>query len=69
MKDTFFKLQHAWSTCNWEEARPLETDYLFSMHKYWIEQYKAEGMKNGLEDIEILSMTTVKIEQDAFMKL
>ncbi len=66
VRDTFMKLQHAWSTCNWEAARPLETDYLFSMHKYWIEQYKAEGMRNILEDIEILSITTVKIEEDAF---
>jgi len=66
VRDTFMKLQHAWSTCNWEAARPLETDYLFSMHKYWIEQYKAEGMRNILEDIEIHSITTVKIEEDAF---
>ncbi len=57
VRDTFMKRQHAWSTCNREAARPLETDYLFSMHKYWIEQYKAEGMRNILEDIEIHSIT------------
>jgi len=63
---TFMKLQQAWTSNDWEAARSLETDPLFSSHKYWIERYKAEGLRNCLEDIKILSMRPVKIEQDAF---
>ncbi len=66
VRHTFMTLQHAWSTCNWELSRHLETDHLFSTHRYWIERYKKEGFRNCIEDIEILSITHVKIEQDAY---
>jgi len=66
VRHTFMTLQHAWSTCNWELSRHLETDHLFSTHRYWIERYKKEGFRNCIEDIEILSIAHVKIEQDAY---
>ena len=66
VENTFLKLQKAWSSNSWEDARPLETDPLFASHKYWIERYKADGLRNCLEDIKILSLRPVKIEQDAF---
>lgn len=38
----FNELQAAWSTLNWEQARPHETDNLFQMHRYWIEAYQRQ---------------------------
>lgn len=62
----FNELQSAWSTLEWERARPHETDNIFQMHRYWIEAYKRQGLRNALDDCRILSMQPAKITGDAF---
>jgi hypothetical protein len=62
----FNELQQAWSTLNWERARPHETDNIFQMHRYWIEAYKLQGLRNALDQCQITAMQPVKIKQDAF---
>ena len=62
----FNELQAAWSTLNWERARPHETDNIFQMHRYWIEAYKRQNLRNMLDQCAIISMQPVKIMEDAF---
>jgi hypothetical protein len=62
----FNELQEAWSTLNWERARPHETDNIFQMHRYWIEAYKAQGLRNALDQYQITAMQPVKVKVDAF---
>jgi hypothetical protein len=62
----FNELQIAWSMLDWERARPHETDNIFQMHRYWIEAYKRQGLRNALDDCRILSMQPAKITGDAF---
>jgi hypothetical protein len=62
----FNELQTAWSTLDWERARPHETDNIFQMHRYWIEAYKKQGLRNALDDCRILSMQPAKITGDAY---
>jgi hypothetical protein len=62
----FDELQAAWSTLNWERARPHETDNLFQMHQYWIEAYKRQGLRNALDQCTTTAMQPVKIQEDAF---
>ncbi|MFN2514753.1 MAG: TIM44-like domain-containing protein [Pyrinomonadaceae bacterium] len=62
----FDELQAAWSTLNWERARPHETDNLFQMHQYWIEAYKRQHLKNILDQCTISGVQPVKIQADAF---
>ena len=62
----FNELQSAWSTLQWERARPHETDNIFQMHRYWIEAYKRQGLRNALDNCRITSMQPVKITGDAF---
>jgi hypothetical protein len=62
----FNELQEAWSSLNWERARPHETDNIFQMHRYWIEAYKAQKLRNALDQYQITAMQPVKIKQDAF---
>lgn len=62
----FSELQTAWSTLDWERARPHETDNIFQMHRYWIEAYKRQGLRNVLDNCTITSMQPVKITEDAF---
>jgi predicted lipid-binding transport protein (Tim44 family) len=49
VQDVFLRLQQAWSTKDFELARPYETDSLFNMHRYWIENYRASGLTNKLD--------------------
>jgi hypothetical protein len=62
----FNELQAAWSSLDWERARPHETDNIFQMHRYWIEAYKRQNLRNLLDGCKITSMQPVKIKEDAF---
>ncbi len=62
----FNELQSAWSTLDWERARPHETDSLFQMHQYWIEAYKRQHLRNVLDQATVTAMQPVKIQEDAF---
>jgi hypothetical protein len=62
----FTELQSAWSSLQWERARPFETDNIFQMHRYWIEAYKRQGLRNALDQARITAMQPVKIKVDAF---
>jgi hypothetical protein len=62
----FDELQAAWSSLNWERARPHETDNIFQMHQYWIEAYRRQGLRNVLENCVITGMQPVKIQEDSF---
>jgi ribosomal protein L24E len=62
----FNELQAAWSTLDWERARPHETDNIFQMHQYWIDAYKRQGLRNVLEQCAIIGMQPVKLKEDAF---
>ena len=62
----FDELQAAWSSLNWERARPHETDNIFQMHQYWIEAYRRQGLRNVVENCVISGMQPVKIQEDAF---
>jgi hypothetical protein len=62
----FDELQAAWSTLNWERARPHETDNLFQMHQYWIDAYRRQHLRNVLDQARITAMQPVKLQEDAF---
>jgi hypothetical protein len=62
----FNELQAAWSTLNWDRARPHETDSIFQMHQYWIDAYRRQGLRNALDQSRITAMQPVKIQEDAF---
>src|SRR4030095_3648872 len=62
----FDELQAAWSSLNWERARPHETDNIFQMHQYWIDAYRRQSLRNIIENCAITTMQTVKIQEDAF---
>jgi len=62
----FDELQAAWSSLNWERARPHETDNIFQMHQYWIDAYRRQGLRNALDQCKITAMQPVKIQEDAF---
>jgi predicted lipid-binding transport protein (Tim44 family) len=60
------ELQDAWSARDWEKARPLETENLFQMHRYWIDAYLRQKLRNVVDDFAVRRVEPVKIEEDAF---
>lgn len=62
----FNELQAAWSSMNWDRARPHETDNIFQMHQYWIDAYRRQGLRNVVDSPAIYAIQPVKILEDAF---
>lgn len=62
----FENLYESWASQNWEKARPVMTDRLFQSHNYWINEYRAAGVMNRLENRKIQRIELVKIETDKF---
>src|SRR6185369_5309600 len=66
--EVFARIQEAWSEGKWERARPYETDFLFQQHRYWIERYAAEGLRNRVEDVVVTDFGVAKVTVDAFLE-
>jgi hypothetical protein len=60
----FQTMQKAWSTLQWEDARPLLSDNLFEAQNYWITAYKTQGLRNITEDARITTIEIVRITED-----
>jgi ribosomal protein L37AE/L43A len=60
------ELQDSWTAREWERVRPLETENLFQMHRYWIDAYKRQHLRNIVDDFTITAVDPVKISADVF---
>ncbi|MDP9190876.1 MAG: TIM44-like domain-containing protein [Acidobacteriota bacterium] len=60
------ELQDAWTARDWERVRPVETESLFQMHRYWIDAYTRQRLRNVVADFSVQSVVPVKIDSDAF---
>lgn len=66
VKEIAVELQEAWTARDWERVRPLETESLFQMHRYWIDAYRKQSLKNVVANFEVTRIEPVKIDSDAF---
>jgi Tim44-like domain len=66
VREIAVELQDAWTAREWERVRPLETDSLFQMHRYWIDAYKRQGLRNVVDGFDVTRIEPVKITHDAF---
>ncbi|MFO0822750.1 MAG: Tim44-like domain-containing protein [Gemmataceae bacterium] len=62
----FHSLQAAWTSRKWDGARPFETDAIFQTHRYWIEAYRAQNLRNVLDQIKVEKIELVRFGKDAF---
>jgi len=65
-KEIAVELQTAWSSRDWERVRPLETDQLFQTHRYWIDAYIRQNLRNVVDDYQVARVEPVKIDTDPF---
>ncbi|HEY8377604.1 MAG TPA: Tim44-like domain-containing protein, partial [Nannocystis sp.] len=59
------ELNGAWTALDLRRARPYVSDALFNYLQYWIDAYRAQGLRNVLKDYKLLRMVIVKVERDA----
>lgn len=63
-KNTFIKLQNAWSERNWEIIRTIETENLYEIHSKQIKEYINKKEINKMERIAINFAELVSFAQD-----
>lgn len=61
-----FELQAVWSARDWERVRPIESENLFQMHRYWIDAYKRQALRNVVDEFAVTHIEPVRITADAF---
>ena len=66
VREVAAELQNAWTARDWERVRPLESESLFQMHRYWIDAYRRQRLRNVVGDFRVLRVEPVKIDADAF---
>ncbi len=62
----FMEVQRGWSEADASRLRPFETDTLFDAHRYWIERFVEQGVRNVLEEVTIERIQLAKLEHDAW---
>lgn len=60
----FSTMQVAWSSLEWQRARPFLSDNLWEAQRYWIEAYKASGLRNVLQNARIDRMEIAAVSSD-----
>ncbi len=68
-QEVFLRLQAAWTSGKWEQARAFESDRLYQVHLFWMERYRGKGMRNVIEQVEVQDASLVKLDQDAFYEM
>ncbi len=66
VQTTFMEIYQAWSEGQWERVRHLVSDRLFESNQFWMDNYKAQGLRNKLDDIAVVWSTVVAIDLDKF---
>lgn len=66
VREVAVELQNAWTGRDWHRARPYETDALFQSHRYWIDEYLRQGLRNVVDQYSIDNIEAVRVTSDAF---
>jgi predicted lipid-binding transport protein (Tim44 family) len=62
----FAEAQVAWSSQELVKARPYLSDNLFQTWVYWIEAYRAAGLRNVTEGSRVLGVRLARVTSDAY---
>jgi len=60
----FQTMQAAWSSLEWERARPFLSDRLHEAQSYWIRAYRAAGLRNVTEGARVTALELVRVTRD-----
>jgi predicted lipid-binding transport protein (Tim44 family) len=62
----FQTMQTAWTSLEWQRARPFLSDNLFEAQRYWIETYRRSGLRNVTERTRITKIELARVGDDAW---
>ena len=62
----YHTLQKSWSEQDLDQLRPFETDSLFQNHRYWVEEYRRQNLRNVLNEVSLDNLELGKIRSDKF---
>ncbi len=60
------RLNACWSSLAWGNARPFLTDRLYQSMRFWIDGYKASGLRNRVEEVRVERVVLARITLDAW---
>jgi predicted lipid-binding transport protein (Tim44 family) len=63
-RSIFTNLQHAWSKRDLLAMRPFETDALWQAHRFWVEEYLRQGLRNVVDDVKISKLELCRVQRD-----
>ena len=64
LRAIYSELNIAWSGLELQRIRPLVSDSLFNYLEFWIFAYRAQGLRNMLEEMAISRVQIVKLTRD-----
>jgi hypothetical protein len=63
-RSIFTNLQHAWSKRDLNLMRPFETNALWQAHRFWVEEYLRQGLRNVVDDVKISKLEFCRVQRD-----
>lgn len=63
-RDVFTTLQAAWSAQKLEGMRPFETDALFQSHRFWVQEYQRQQLKNRVDNVDVEAVELCRVQKD-----
>jgi predicted lipid-binding transport protein (Tim44 family) len=60
----FGELEQGWTAQKWERLRPWETEAVFQQHRFWLEEYQRQKLRNVLDRITLQRVDVCKVDDD-----
>ena len=60
----FSSMQQAWSSLEWDQARPFLSDNLWLAQSYWLDAYRRSDLRNVSENARIEKIELVRVAAD-----
>ncbi len=64
VREIYAALNAAWTACDLRSIRPHVSDALHNYLSYWIDAYRAQGLRNVLKDMQLSRIEVVKLTRD-----
>jgi predicted lipid-binding transport protein (Tim44 family) len=64
LETIYARLNTSWAAQDLTPVRPYVSDAMFNYLSYWVEAYRAQGLRNAVESARILRFETARIQRD-----
>jgi predicted lipid-binding transport protein (Tim44 family) len=64
LETIYARLNAGWAAQDLTPVRPYVSDAMFNYLSYWVEAYRAQGLRNAVESARILRLESARIQRD-----